>query len=160
MDEPAWYQRRAVMGLQFLPPVLVAAFFVVVRRRTELARDIAKARRLRAPKSARTAVRRAEQAIQANQPTVFYEAMWEALASYFGNRLNLAPGQVSCDVVLTTMRGSGLEPVHAESLEKLFSTCEHERFGHEGDMSADPGNMTQLLHDLDRLLKICERIRI
>jgi len=163
-DEKPWYEHPYVVAAQALPPILLAAIFLVVRRRDELAQDVAKARRQQAPKSARTAIRKAEDARQKGDQSGFFQAVWEALASYFGNRLNLSPGEVSVDVV-TTALAAKLESSRLTQLGELFALCEQQRFGSaavSGTASSEDDKKVfgQTLDSLHEVLKACEKIRI
>lgn len=158
-----WYTRPFFLGLQAVPFAAVAAVFVAVRRRQDLARDVAKARRQKAPKSARAGLRRAEQALARNDRIAFFESVWEALSSYFGNRLNLSPGEITAEVVLPAMKAGGLTPPACQELEALFRTCERERFGRQAaEPGADtqPGDFSGMLDTLNRLLRQCEKVRL
>ncbi|MBN1269001.1 MAG: protein BatD [Kiritimatiellae bacterium] len=157
-DTP-WFESRAFLGLQVLPVAAAAALFFSVRRRKSLAQDVARARRQRAPRSARSALRKAEHALHRRDTAAFYEAVWEALASYFGDRLNLAPGEVSADLVTAALSKGRLPDADVEALRGLFQRCELARFG-QRVVGSDDQDMRGILDDLGRLLRACERVRL
>jgi hypothetical protein len=163
-DRP-WYLHRIFLASQLVPVLVVGLIFLSVMRREKLAGDVALARRHQAPRSARVGLRKVENALSAGDQKAFFEAVWETLASYFGNRLNLSPGEVTSDVVIGALIAGKLDPGLTEQARDLFSYCEKERFGY-----GQPKTMTlsaqdkkidaDLLNRLNHLLKECERIRL
>ncbi|MCX7818207.1 MAG: BatD family protein [Kiritimatiellae bacterium] len=136
------------------PPLLAAAVLGWVRRRERIASDPALARRARAPRAARAAVRRMREAVGGNARE-FYDAMWSALTSYFGDRLNLPPGDVDAERVLAAFGPAIEEPVR-RAIAELFAQCASARFG-GGEAPASVRR-----EQLDRLLGVlarCERVR-
>jgi hypothetical protein len=156
-----WFTRTSFLALQMLPLAAAFGVFFMTRRRQSLALDVARARRQQAPKGARAALRKAGEALTRGDRVQFYEAIWEALATYFGHRLNLAPGEVSCAAVMQAMRRGGLDAgIHSE-LETLFADCDRERFAAgAGGSPLDKAAAEELLDKLTRGLKACEKVRI
>jgi len=151
-DTP-WHQTRLFHILLALPALLLAIVAGITARRNRLASNVALARRQKAPKAARRNVQLAEQALRKGNNAAFYEAAWNALTDYFGHRLNLAPGEVTLQTVLSRM------PKEAEALETLFNTIEQRRYGlHSGDGSKK--EMKALLQQLAAMLRKCERMKL
>ncbi len=157
VGDRAWYAHPIFLGLQTVPPLALAIVMLAVRRRDELSRDISKARRQQAPKAARAALARAEKALAADDRRDYFEALWEGLASYFGHRYNLSPGEVTRDVVLSRLPRS-LDPQHVQHLREMFDRFEQERFGmrrNEPLSTEERGLHTQL----NAALRACEGAR-
>jgi hypothetical protein len=159
-----WFMHPMFLGIQVAPIVMATALFFAVRRRDELAVNVAKARRQKAPRSAQAAVRKAEAALAQGQRKAFFEALWEAIASYFGHRLNLAPGEVSIDLISKSMMRGGLETEKVKALQDLFARCEQERFGSAASQvsisNEEQPSLSKLIDLLNTTLKSCERVRI
>ncbi len=158
----SWFLAPSFLGLQVAPFAACAALLVFARRRQELAVNVAKARRHKAPHSARAAVRKAEAALSQSRRHDFFEALWEAIASYFGHRLNLAPGEVSMELIQTALKRGGLDESNMDALRKLYDRCELERFGGGGSTMAEPERQefNQLLDLLNETLKACEKVNV
>jgi hypothetical protein len=152
--ERPWYLAQSTAYLQLLPLLAVAGVFFAVRRREVLDRDVARARRQRAPKSARAGLRAARAALRDNNTSLFFEAVWQTLTDYFGHRLNLAPGEIMVTRVIPAMERRGLEQDSVEKLRRLFETAEAARFG---AIDAAGDKSQQLLIDLQLILKACEK---
>ncbi len=149
--ERTWYTATTSRILLPLPALLLAMTAGLVARRNRLAGDIALARRQKAPRAARRNMQLAEQALRNNDDATFYEALWNALADYFGHRLNLPPGDINLQTVLTRM------PEEADALETLFNTIEQRRYGLG---AGTPEEMKELLTQLNTTLRKCERMKI
>ena len=155
-DQLSLLRNPVFLGAQVAPPIVLAALFLIARRREELASDISKARREMAPRSARAALAKAEAAAAANDVKAFFDALWEALASYFGNRLNLPPGDVTYDIVLGRLEAGGLPPSSVQWLKSLMELCDQSRFGAGTGTAPDRA----LIRELGQILRACEKIRL
>jgi len=149
-----WYLGKPFYGLLALPALLLLGLIGKERRRNTLASDVARARRQKAPQSARKNLQRAEQALRKKDEATFYEAMHDTLADYFGHRLNLAPGEVSLPVVAARV------PQLADTLQTLFETIEQRRYGARSESENPKTEMKKLLRQLTDTLKKCERIKL
>jgi hypothetical protein len=147
-----WYRTRLFRILMALPALLVALAAGVSARRNALANDVALSRRQKAPKAARAHIQRAGQTLRQNNETEFHEALWNALADYFGHRLNLAPGEVTLQAVLARFPGE------SAALETLFNTVEQRRYGIRSGQGG-PDEMKALLQQLEITLRKCERMK-
>ena len=159
----SWYASPAVIALHAVPPVALAALLVLVRRRERLAGDTARARREQAPRSARKAMAEAEATLRGADITAFYESIARVLSTYFGHRFDLAPGQVTGDIVGRRLQDAGLPTPELSELGQLFAECEARRFGATGraDFSdAEREAARTRLHRLNHLLRRCERLRL
>ncbi|MBU0678340.1 MAG: BatD family protein [Verrucomicrobia bacterium] len=154
----AVYTRSSFWIVQAIPLLGVALVYVTSLRKRQLQTDVAFARRQRAPKAARAGLRKAETALRETNAAEFYEAMWDALSSYFGNRLNLAPGEVTDRSILDAVEHSGMEMSDISILKSLFSECDERRFA--GRTGADKDTMSKDLRETQRVLRICERLKI
>ncbi len=152
-----WYAMPGTMAAQAVPVLAVAATFFLVRRREKLAGDIAKTRRQLAPKAARAGIARARSAMTANDAKQFYEALWEAMSSYFGNRFNLAPGDVSSDKIDSAFARAKFDAPERDLVKNLFLACEQARFG--GAPTVDSTGGEKLIAELEDALRACEKIK-
>jgi hypothetical protein len=153
-----WYAKRGTMIAQTVPAIAVAATFLLVRRREKVAGDIARTRRQMAPKAARAGIERARGAITQNDVKQFYEALWEAMSSYFGNRLNLLPGDVSSDRIDTAFARANFTGDERQLVRNLFESCERARFG--GVEKFDPAIAQKQIAELADALRACEKISL
>ncbi|MFH0879082.1 MAG: BatD family protein [Lentisphaerota bacterium] len=161
----SWFTRKPLLAAQVLPALCVMGLALYQRRRKELASDVAKARRQKAPRSAQAAMKKAETALSRGDRSQYFEALWEAAASYFGHRLNLAPGQVDMERVGEAMTRGGLEAGHLQFLQDLFKRCDRERFAAStasgGELpEQEKEELAAMLERMMQILKACEKIRL
>lgn len=140
-----------------LPAAAALAAFLVARRREALANDIARARREQAPRAARPAVAKARAAVERGDASAFHEALWEALTTYFGNRLNLAPGEVARDRVVAAFAAAQVDPETLGAIGRLFDVCDEARYA---GAAAGATGMRDRVDALVRILGRCERARL
>ena len=158
--ESLWYLHPVFLAAQLLPAAVLGLLFLAVMRREQLAGDVALARRHQAPRTARAGLRKAESAISKGDRKAFYEAIWETLSSYFGHRLNLAPGELSTEVVLSALNHEHMNASDTERIRVLFERCERARFGDVGADAVHEAQERGILEELNQLLRKCERLRL
>ena len=161
--ESAWYALFLFWIVQLIPLFFLGSLIFVFRCCNELVRDVSKARRQAAPKVARQSIARAEEALKKRDRKAYFEALSEALTVYFGNRLNLAPGEVSKDIVIQRVKKGDATPDMFEKIARYFDQCEQERYGLGGSTSISDQEIQlfdNYLHDLNDLLSGCERLKL
>lgn len=139
----------AALGLGLL--LFAIQKFVHWRRK-----DTAWMRRQQAPKAARAAFKAADAALHKNDTNAFYEAAGNALNSYFGNRLNLPPGEVTPQIVLQAMETADLE---TEKAHILFNHVEAARYGLT-DTKQSAHELKALKKELQDLLRSIEKTKL
>ncbi|MBN2702779.1 MAG: protein BatD [Pontiellaceae bacterium] len=135
-----------------LPALLLAAAGGITLHKNKRAANTAQARRQQAPKAARKHITLAGKAIRDQDGAAFDDALWNALTAYFGHRFNLAPGQITPQVVQEKV------PEEKESIQQLFETIEHSRYA-SGTNSRSQSDMEDLLSRLTQILRKCERMK-
>ena len=145
--------------LQAVPPLIVLAAFMLARRRDARAGDVRLVRREQAPRNARRALRAAEQARTRGQRAEFFEALAEALRSYFGHRLNLPPGDVTADRLLSQLAAAQVAATLSNQVCALFELCDRERFGASGS-AFDVETARRTVDDTAKLLRQFEKVRL
>ncbi|TAN35627.1 MAG: hypothetical protein EPN23_10645 [Verrucomicrobia bacterium] len=158
-DEAEWSAPR-FWSLQAIPPLAVVVAFILARRRQLRSGDVRWARREQAPRSARRALRTAEQALAMSQWEEFYEALANALRSYFGNRLNLPPGDVTPDGLLHVLQTAQVAAALTERVRALLELCDHARFGQMGSAALDREAGRRTLQEIANLLRNFEKVRL
>jgi hypothetical protein len=145
--------------LWVFPAALITGAVLVLGQRLHRTRqsDTARVRRQKAPKAARKALRAAEQARRRTDVAAFYDSLWDAMADYFGHRLNLLPGDVTSSTVLQAMSRAGFDPEQINMLRMIFEQVEASRYGQSGSVS--PENMEKLQSGLEQILKQSEKAK-
>lgn len=151
------FSKASFWIIQSIPLFMIGLLAAFVYRRDQLRTDRAKARRAEAPRSARRALKNA-QSVLGTDSAAFYEALWSALAEYFANRLNLAAGEISIDVLEKSFSQTPDGNELLSRIQPMIERCEQARFGLQADATTE--EKQKQLDDLQELLKDCERVRI
>jgi hypothetical protein len=157
-SELHWLSSPTGRSLIGAPPILLALLLLSVIRRDKMADDTAFARRKKAPKAARKGLKKAQHALARRDASAFYEAIWETLSTYFGNRLNLAPGEVTLKRLLE--RIDQPDSPEATQFTTLFEQVDHRRYGIGASKEDDKKEMKELLNMLTQALKNAERMKL
>ena len=152
-----WHTVRPNLWMVPALIMLGTALFFVRRLHRIRQKDTARIRRQKAPRAARKALRTAEQARRRGNITAFYDALWLALADYFGHRLNLTPGDVTPAAALKALDRAGFDQEQISTTHAIFEQIEASRYGRPGAIS--PENMEQLQSSLELMLKQCEKAK-
>lgn len=115
-------------------------------------------RRQQAPKAARRAIKAADNALRENNPSAFYEKLGDALSSYFGNRLNLAPGDVTPTIVLNALKSSKIDLYNIDDLQNIFEQLESIRYG-VSSVTQSAEEMKKLKTRIENNLRTLEKLR-
>ncbi|MBN2684023.1 MAG: protein BatD [Pontiellaceae bacterium] len=135
-----------------LPALFLAAAGGMALRKNKRSSNTAQARRQQAPKAARKHILMAEKAAKDQDGAAFDEALWNALTAYFGHRFNLAPGEITLQIVQDKV------PEEADAIQQIFDTIEQARYA-SGTNSRSPSDMKDLLSRLTQILRKCERMK-
>lgn len=147
------------VGLHALPILALAALLVIQRRRDKFNANASLRRRYQAPKSARAAIRAAEQAMGNGQTARFYESLWQAIADYVGHRCNLEAGQISPELIIIRLQSAGLKPEFLTRVRDLLAKCDEVRFAN-ADLPGEKDAMRSELQHVQEILRACEKIAI
>lgn len=143
-----------------IPAAMLLWLAVFIGRKLHIRRskDTARVRRQKAPKAARKALHAATGARNRGDNRAFYDALWNALADYFGHRLNLPPGDVTSSTVQNALIRAGLDPETTDRIRALFEQLDAQRYGLPS--AAGPDELKTLQTDLEKALKSCEKVRL
>ncbi|NCD33881.1 MAG: protein BatD [Spartobacteria bacterium] len=153
-----FYRKMWFLVVPILPPLLVFITWLLQRRRHELTTNVAKARRLKAPRAAQEGIKAARHAIHSKDMPAFYNGLWMALSSYFGHRLNLSPGEINSELVIEHCKQAKADDVTIQNLANLFALCDQGRFGMGRSLSEK--EQRDKISELTNILKNAERISL
>lgn len=148
-----------LVGLHAAAPLVLAGLFFATRRRNRLASDIALARRQKAPRSARAALRQAEAALR-HDPTAaaVFAPLAAAASDYFGHRLNLPPGAVDDALILEKLRAAKADADSLAKWAEFLALSNQVRYAASSDLSR--AALETWISTVAALLRKAERIRL
>ncbi len=131
--EPA-RQTHVVFGtwlfrLCYLLPLLIAVvLFIVFRRRIAENADRVRMRYKKANKVAQKRLREARQAKDAENKTVFYEAIERAAWTYLSDRLSIPTASLNKDNIESILRGKQVDDSLIKEVREVLSVAEQARY--------------------------------
>lgn len=151
--------RRIALGSYAAAPLALAGLWLATRRRNRLQRDVAFARRQKAPRSARANLRQAEAALRATPtPAAVFAPLLAAVLDYFGHRLNLPPGAVDAALLHQKFTAAHMPDADQARWQEFFALADQTLYG-----IAPPLSRTELatwISTVATLLRKAERSRL
>ena len=113
--------------IQLFPLLAIILVFIYQKKRERLQTDIRYARSLRAPRKVRKNIQRVKQLLRSSQADQFFDAVFDTLQEYLGDKFHLPTAGITSDIV------NNLTPynISQETLDKLrecFENCDTARF--------------------------------
>jgi hypothetical protein len=152
----AIYKNRIFAASMALPLIFLVAVFIARKRYERLERDSIYAGRVRAGEIARTAVRTIRKGLKGDQ-TAFYEAVFNVMQGYLGNRFHIPPSGITYDAVEGKLKPMNVDIEMLRKLKNLFDVCDRARFA---GLVVDETKMKDDLLELDEVIKFLERAKL
>ncbi len=115
-------------------------------------------RKARAPAAARKALKEAEKQLKQGHAEEFYRLLWNAVSTYFSETLQLAPGQVSTDLIIHKMQEIGIPQPILQSATTVFDRIDTIRYApREQQKPATKAEMRRDLIQIRNILIQCRR---
>lgn len=124
----SFFGSAAYYTLTLTPFVLFAGFVVLRRRRAALLNDVVGLRKRSAGRNVKRRLAAAQKAMNEGDSRQFYAEIFTAIYGFVGDKLGMAPAQLSRAVMRDKLREAGVHPSQQEELNFLIETCEMARF--------------------------------
>jgi len=122
------YKNKIFLGFQIIP-LLVYLFIAVVHARNKrLKRDIRFARQLLAPRKAKAGIRRANSYLEKESIQEFYDALFETLQEYLGNKFHLSSKGITISIIDEQLKNKGIPEEVLTKLKGIFAECDMVRY--------------------------------
>ncbi|KJU84185.1 hypothetical protein MBAV_003621 [Candidatus Magnetobacterium bavaricum] len=152
-NEPLLYLTPLYWLLYVVAMLVYVAVFVVHRRRQRLETDDGYARRLKAPKKARAALKAVKALLDEGKAVEFYDGVFRLLSEYFADKFHLSSGETTSDTLVKVLRGKGVGEDILSMLEDILGICDKARFARIGLEEGEMKNTFQLLQGLMFLIE-------
>lgn len=148
-----------LIGLHAAAPFALAGLFFATRRRNRLATDVALARRQKAPRSARVALRQAEAALnESGTPAAVFDPLVSAVLDYFGHRLNLPPGAVDAALLHVKFSAARIPDADLAKWQEFFTLSDRILYAIPPPLSRD--ELAAWIATVATLLRKAERVKL
>ncbi|MDX1429942.1 MAG: BatD family protein, partial [Rhodothermales bacterium] len=115
-------------GVLALPIIGLLGLLAWRVRADKLTTDQRYARNKRAHPLARRHLRTAQELLERNEPSAFYEELERAVLGFIGNRLNISELGLTRGQLIDRLRREGISPDTEEKLSELLEECDRGRF--------------------------------
>jgi len=149
-----FYKNPLFLFLLILPSLiyLIAAYFYGQKMR--LAGDVRYARQLSAPRKAREGLRKARENMNVGKVREFYDAMFNTLQEYLGDKFHLASKSITVSIVDDVLAPKGYPPDVLKKLKDIFKDCDLARFA-SGQLRGE--DMTAALRKLEEAIDYLQK---
>ena len=141
--------------LQVMAPILFLVFYFSHKKRERIKTDRGYARLLKAPRKARTGMKKAKMFFDRGDLPGFYDAIQKTLEEYFGNKFDLSKGSVTSSEVSAKLVSSGADDEVIKKLNDILSMCEMARYASSASENAD---QLKILEDTRRIIDHVEKL--
>jgi hypothetical protein len=134
--------------------LVLASAWMLKKRGKRFVSDIAYARRILAPKKAKTGINEAEHFLSKNMKREFYDSIYKTIREYLGNRFLIPAGGITADIVDGVLKEKNIDTMMLSKLENIFKVCDMSRYAPSGPQEV---KMAETLKDLKEVMGYMER---
>jgi hypothetical protein len=116
------------VALNLMPPLMIAAAFLLRRRQDQLSTDAALARKLRAGKKVKRALAQARKAETGGDALSAFAFSYKALAGYISDQFNRPEAGMTTAEAAATLRAGKVPEDLIQEVEAVLSECDRARF--------------------------------
>ncbi len=143
---------QLIFWLCYLIPLLIAiGCFILFRKQIRENADLSHVRYKKANKVAQKRLKAAQQMLQKNEKTQFYEEIERAAWQYLSDRLSIPTAELSKDNIQALLRNKGVNDELIDRVKNVLSTAEFARYAPTGeqDMKHLYEQTTTMINDLE-----------
>jgi len=122
------YKRGLFWLGQSIPTIIFILLLVSFKKKERIRTDRSYARGIRAPKAARSGLKKSKAMIDKGKTVQFYDEIFKTLQNYLGSRLDLQRASITHEVVEKRLSGSECEDKIREELKEVFNKCDSIRY--------------------------------
>ena len=122
------YKSKGFLAFQIFPLMAFLLFLGFHARYEKLKTDTRYARMLKAPVKAKEGIRKARGYLAQGEAKEFYDAVFQTLQEYLGDKFHLASRSITVSVIDETLKNKPIPEGILASLKDIFSACDMVRF--------------------------------
>ncbi|MFA6636386.1 MAG: BatD family protein [Candidatus Omnitrophota bacterium] len=142
-------------ALQLIFPALFLVFYFSYKKRHRIRTDRGYARLLKAPRRARSGMKRAKALMDKGDIAGFYDAVQKTLEEYLGNKFDLSRGSVTASEISEKLVISGADEEVIRKVNNVLSMCEMARYA---SSVSESGDHAKILEDTRRIIDHVEKM--
>jgi len=151
------YKNKLFLALQILPLIFLALFLALHKRFERIKTDTRYARKLAAPKKAKTGLKTARKLLSQGRTADFYNSIFKTLQEYLGGKFHLPAAGITVEVVDEVLKSKGVSKEMLGKLEEIFKDCDIARYAPSGFSSS---KMEESFRKLQEVIDCLQRKKI
>ena len=132
--------------------IIYGVLYMLLDKRAKLRGDVVRTRNKKANKVAKKRLKLAEQYMQQNLRSPFYEEMHKALLGYISDKLAIQFADMQRDTIKETMEAKKVSAANIEAFLQMLDDCEMARYSMEsgeGEMAAQYAKAVNVISNLE-----------
>jgi len=151
------YKNKIFLGFQIIPLLIYLFSAMIQARNRRFKTDVRFARQLLAPRKARAGIRRANNYLEKGNVQEFYDALFETLQEYLGNKFHLSSRGITVSIIDEQLKNRGIPEEILAKLKDIFSECDLVRYA---ATHLTKENMQNSLKKLEEVIDYLQRNKV
>ena len=151
------YKNRTFLFVQILPFIIFILLSVIHKRTEKLRTDLRYARNLRAYKKAKRGIKKAKHLLSSEKTQEFYDSILKTLKEYLGDKLHIAHGGITSDIVDGVLKHKAIDKEILKTLDDIFKECDITRYALLERSSKETNS---LFWKVKKVIKLLEKERL
>jgi len=122
------YKNKLFLVFQLLPLLVLFIFFVLHFHHKRMTSDIRYARKLHAPRKAKTGLNKAKELLEKGSLEEFYDSVFDTLQEYLGDKFHLSSKSITISVIDDVLKTRGVAEKTLTQLRDIFKSCDMARY--------------------------------
>ena len=147
------YKNRTFLFVQILPFIIFALLSVIHKRTERLRTDLRYARNLRAYKKAKRGIKKAKYLLDSEKTQEFYDSILKTLKEYLGDKLHIAHGGITSDIVDGVLKHKAINKEILKTLDDIFKECDIAKYALSERSSKETDSLFEKVKKVIKLLE-------
>ena len=151
------YKNKTFLLLQVFPFLSFLVIYILELRSRRLKTDLRYARKLSAPKKARTGLNKARNYLSQGRNKDFYDTLFSSLREYLGDRFHLPSQAITIDIIDAVLKPKGASIETLNKLRDIFNDCDTARYS---SLESGADGMKLALRKLEEVIDYFQKAKI
>lgn len=151
------YKNKTFLLLQVFPFLFFSVIYIQELRSRRLKTDLRYARKLSAPKKARTGLNKAGNYLSQGRNKDFYDTLFSSLREYLGDRFHLPSQAITIDIIDAVLKPKGASIETLNKLRDIFNDCDTARYS---SLESSAEDMKLALRKLEEVIDYFQKAKI
>lgn len=151
------YKNKTFLWFQILPFLSFLVIYILELRSRRLKTDLRYARKLSAPRKAKSGLSKARNYLSQGQNGEFYDTLFSSLQEYLGDRFHLPSQAITIDIIDGVLKPQGASEEILNKLRDIFKDCDTARYS---SLESSADDMKLALRKLEEVIDYFQKAKI